>query len=81
MRAPTVPNKEFLQLAGSVKEDEGKEKFSWDELKNCIDYYAVLEYLSRTNVKYISEGSARVSFYLPTAIDGNGNKIGAPCCL
>lgn len=81
MRAPTVPNKEFLQLAGSVKEDEGKEKFSWDELKNCIDYYAVLEYLSRTNVKYISEGSARVSFYLPTAIDGDGNEINAPCCL
>lgn len=81
MRAPTIPNKEFLELAGSVKESVSDKKFSWEELTQQKDYYAVLEYLSETNVKYINEGSARVSFYLPTAIDGDGNEIDAPCCL
>ena len=81
MRAPTIPNKEFLELAGSVNESTSDKKFSWKELTQQKDYYAVLEYLSETNVKYINEGSARVSFYLPTAIDGDGNEINAPCCL
>lgn len=81
MRAPTIPNKEFLELAGSVKESASDKKFSWKELTRQKDYYAVLDYLSNTNVKYINEGSARVSFYLPTAIDGDGNEINAPCCL
>lgn len=83
MKAPTIPNKEFLELAETVKEAawNEKEEFDWNGLKKCIDYYDVLEYLSRTNVKYINEGSARVSFYLPTAIDGDGNEIDAPCCL
>ena len=81
MKAPTIPKEEFFQLAGSIKESEGKEEFSWKELKTCKDYYAILEYLSRTNVRYIGEGSARVSFYLPSAIDDNGNEINSPCCL
>lgn len=81
MRAPTIPNKEFLSLAGSVNESASDKKFSWKELTQQKDYYAVLDYLSETNVKYINEGSARVSFYLPTAIDGDGNEINAPCCL
>ena len=81
MRAPTIPNEEFLQLAGSVKESAGNEEFSWKELKNCKDYYAILDYLSRTNVKYVGEGSARISFYLPSAIDDSGMEINSPCCL
>ena len=81
MRVPTIPNEEFLQLAGSVKESAGNEEFSWKELKNCKDYYAILDYLSRTNVKYVGEGSARISFYLPSAIDDSGMEINSPCCL
>ena len=81
MRAETIPQKEFLELCGSIKESEGNEKFSWDELRRQKDYYAVLEYLSKTNVKYVNEGSARVAFYLPNAIDGDGNSIDSPCCL
>ena len=81
MRAPTIPSKEFLELAGNVKESASDGEFSWDELKNRRTYHEVLDYLQTTNVKYISEGSSRVSFYLPTAIDKSGKEINAPCCL
>lgn len=81
MRAPTIPNKEFLELAGSVNESASDKKFSWKELTAQKNYRAILDYLSETNVKYINEGSARVSFYLPTVVDDRGNEINTPCCL
>ena len=80
-QAITIPQKYFLELCGTIKESESKEQFSFDELRRQRDYYAVLEYLRRTNVKYIDEGSSRVAFYLPNAIDGDGNTIDTPCCL
>ena len=48
MKAPNIPQKEFLQLAGDMKESASNGEFSWNDLKNCKDYYAVLEYLSET---------------------------------
>lgn len=81
MRAPTIPNKEFLELAGSVEESASDKKFSWKKLTAQKNYRAVLDYLSETNVKYINKGAARASFYLPAAVDDKGNEINTPCCL
>lgn len=78
---PLLPAKKFDELKNKLTESETYH-FYWDDMvTNDASYEDLLKYLKNCdNVKYISEGSARVAFYLQSGAYDT-SLIPQPTCL
>lgn len=88
---PLIPEEQYNELTSNISEASEIKKFSIDDfedfIKNEINtsakfdekgVYEIISYLKGTNVKYIGQGSSRISFFIPS---GSLIDSSAPCCL
>lgn len=87
-----IPKDKFKELINTnIVEDQSVSIFDLDDFKSFIKqtqysknaggldlYFDIMDYMKQHNVKYISQGSSRIAYFMPS---GSLKDRSIPCCL